>query len=48
MFGRGRFQNGVIIEPTREFTLDPQDQKQVAEFRNLIWSVRVDVRFAFS
>ena len=37
MFGRGRFQNGVLIEPTKEFAIDPTDIKELAAFRNLIW-----------
>ncbi|KAL7278170.1 hypothetical protein ACG7TL_008143 [Trametes sanguinea] len=37
MFGRGKFQNGVLIEPTEEFKIDPHDPKQVETFRNLVW-----------
>ena len=38
MFGRGKFQNGVLVEPTEEYTvLDPSDAEQVAAFRNMIW-----------
>ncbi|KAI0067832.1 acetyl-CoA synthetase-like protein [Artomyces pyxidatus] len=37
MFGRGRFQNGVLIEPKHEFTFDPEDEQQLADFRNNIW-----------
>ncbi|KAI6017886.1 putative aminoadipate reductase, partial [Pisolithus marmoratus] len=37
MFGQGRFQNGVLVEPRPEYAIDVEDQKQVAEFRNLIW-----------
>ncbi|KAJ8508691.1 hypothetical protein ONZ45_g9065 [Pleurotus djamor] len=35
MFGRGRFQNGVLIQPREEF--DPKDEIRLAEFRNQIW-----------
>ncbi|KAF4573440.1 putative PKS/NRPS-like protein biosynthetic cluster [Pleurotus pulmonarius] len=35
MFGRGRFQNGVLIQPTKEF--DPSDEESLADFRNKIW-----------
>ncbi|OCH89652.1 acetyl-CoA synthetase-like protein [Obba rivulosa] len=35
IFGRGRFQNGVLIQPREH--VDPQDEKQLAEFRNKIW-----------
>lgn len=37
MFGRGRVQNGVIIQPKAEYTFDSTDDTKVAEFRNLIW-----------
>ena len=39
MFGRGKFQNGVLIEPTADYTFDPSDVKQLEAFRNKIWSV---------
>ncbi|KAI0320589.1 acetyl-CoA synthetase-like protein [Amylostereum chailletii] len=35
MFGRGRFQNGVIVQPKVPF--DPADETSLAEFRNKIW-----------
>lgn len=44
MFGRGREQAGVLIEPTREYAIPPGDDKALAEFRNRIWYVFV---FAF-
>ncbi|KAI0672433.1 acetyl-CoA synthetase-like protein [Trametes maxima] len=37
MFGRGRFQNGILIEPMPEFAIDPKDPAQVEAFRNKIW-----------
>ncbi|KAI9060104.1 acetyl-CoA synthetase-like protein [Trametes sanguinea] len=37
MFGSGKFQNGILIEPKTPFTIDPEDPKQVEEFRNKIW-----------
>ena len=37
MFGRGKFQNGVLIEPREEFAIDPSDSKQLEAFRNRIW-----------
>ncbi|KAI0357816.1 acetyl-CoA synthetase-like protein [Trametes cingulata] len=37
MFGRGKFQNGVLVEPAEDLQVDPQDPKQVEEFRNKIW-----------
>jgi len=40
MFGRGRFQNGVIIEPTSGHELqDPKDEAALAQFRQEIWLV---------
>ncbi|EMD37730.1 hypothetical protein CERSUDRAFT_94730 [Gelatoporia subvermispora B] len=36
MFGRGRFQNGVLIHPREPF--DHTDTEKLAEFRNRIWS----------
>jgi len=39
MFGRGRFNPGVIIDPKPEFAFDPEDQGKSAEFRNAIWCV---------
>ncbi|KAI0743082.1 acetyl-CoA synthetase-like protein [Daedaleopsis nitida] len=35
MFGRGRLQNGVLIQPVESF--DPEDELRLAEFRNKIW-----------
>ncbi|OSD01062.1 acetyl-CoA synthetase-like protein [Trametes coccinea BRFM310] len=37
MFGSGKFQNGVLIEPKEPFAIDPSDPKQLEEFRNKIW-----------
>ncbi|KAH0833866.1 putative nonribosomal peptide synthetase [Lanmaoa asiatica] len=39
MFGRGRNQTGVLVEPTPEYAIDVTDDNQVAEFRNEIWCV---------
>ena len=35
IFGRGRLQNGVIIQPSEPF--DPRDEAQLEAFRNKIW-----------
>ncbi|KAH9851221.1 acetyl-CoA synthetase-like protein [Lenzites betulinus] len=35
MFGRGRFQNGVLIQPVEQF--DPADEVKLEEYRNKIW-----------
>ncbi|CAK5268755.1 unnamed protein product [Mycena citricolor] len=37
MFGRERNQVGVLIEPAPQHKIDPRDETQLAEFRNLIW-----------
>ncbi|KAJ7046114.1 hypothetical protein C8F04DRAFT_1322704 [Mycena alexandri] len=37
MFGRGRFQAGVIVDPQHRFKFDPTDSIKLAEFRNKIW-----------
>ena len=33
MFGRGKFQNGVLVEPAEDFALDPSDAVQVEAFK---------------
>ena len=38
MFGRGRLQNGVLVQPKQPFA--PEDEDKLAEFRNKIWCVR--------
>ena len=40
IFGRGRFNAGVLIEPKDQFKFDPIDQAKLAEFRNKIWYVK--------
>ncbi|KAJ8690362.1 hypothetical protein PTI98_011791 [Pleurotus ostreatus] len=37
MFGRGRFNVGVIVDPRPEYRFDPSDAAKLAEFRNAIW-----------
>ncbi|KAK0499795.1 hypothetical protein EDD18DRAFT_1442304 [Armillaria luteobubalina] len=37
MFGRGKPQVGVLIEPGPQFSFNPVDKSKLAEFRNLIW-----------
>lgn len=39
IFGRGRFQAGVLIEPSVEHAFDPTNLDRLAAFRNAIWSV---------
>jgi hypothetical protein len=45
MFGRGRFQNGVLIDPKPQFAFDPKDEAKLENFRTLIWQVSVSIRF---
>ncbi|KAL6306740.1 hypothetical protein BKA93DRAFT_894740 [Sparassis latifolia] len=37
MFGRGRFQAGILVDPKIEFKFDPADGVKLAAFRNNIW-----------
>ncbi|KAI0719494.1 acetyl-CoA synthetase-like protein [Cerioporus squamosus] len=37
IFGQGKFQNGVLIEPKAEYKLDPRNSGKLQEFRNMIW-----------
>lgn len=41
VFGRGRFQAGIIVEPKPELNFDPADLVQLAKFRNKIWSANI-------
>ena len=43
MFGRGRFQNGVLIDPKPQFAFDPKDEAKLENFRTLIWQVSVSL-----
>ena len=37
MFGQGKFQNGVLIQPKPEFDFDGADTQKLEEFRKKIW-----------
>jgi hypothetical protein len=37
MFGRGRNQVGILIEPRAGYEIDVDDEIQLAEFRNQVW-----------
>lgn len=39
MFGRGRLQAGILVEPKPEYSFDPSDEAKLADFRNKIWYV---------
>lgn len=39
MFGRGKFQSGLLVEPTTDYAIDPSDTKQLEAFRTKIWFV---------
>ena len=43
MFGRGRFNAGVIVDPRQDFVFDPADQGKLIDFRNKIWYVETIV-----
>ena len=45
IFGRGRTQNGVIIEPAQEFKFDVDDEIEKEHFIKKIWCVHVDLVF---
>ncbi|KAF4585088.1 putative PKS/NRPS-like protein biosynthetic cluster [Pleurotus pulmonarius] len=38
VFGRGRFQAGILIEPHPNYAFDPEDLDQLYSFRDAIWS----------
>lgn len=35
MFGRGRFQNGVLLQPSTP--VNPENESELIAYRNLIW-----------
>ena len=37
VFGHGKFQNGVLIQPSPENQFDPKDKQLLRAFRNTIW-----------
>ncbi|KAJ8490029.1 hypothetical protein ONZ45_g13352 [Pleurotus djamor] len=37
IFGRGRFQAGILVEPSPSHAFDPMDIERLTGFRNLIW-----------
>lgn len=37
MFGRGKFNAGILVDPQPEYAFDPVDEAKLIEFRNLIW-----------
>lgn len=37
MFGTGRFNAGVIIDPRQGYRFDPADTQMLSQFRNAIW-----------
>ena len=39
VFGRGRLQAGILVEPTPECAFHPVDEVKLAEFRNALWCV---------
>lgn len=39
IFGRGRFQAGVLIEPKPEYAFDPENLNRLNSFLDAIWYV---------
>ncbi|KAK7453562.1 hypothetical protein VKT23_001446 [Stygiomarasmius scandens] len=37
VFGHGKFQAGILVEPKKENQFDPKDLQKLSEFRNQIW-----------
>ena len=37
MFGRGKPQPGVLIEPSARYTCDPDNDAKLIKYRNLVW-----------
>ncbi|TCD63228.1 putative NRPS-like protein biosynthetic cluster [Steccherinum ochraceum] len=37
MFGRGKFNAGVLVDPRSEYVFDPADEAKLVQFRNDIW-----------
>lgn len=48
MFGRGKFQPGVLIDPKPEFRFESTDHTKLAAFRNAIWCVCHNVNLSLS
>ena len=37
VFGYGKFQNGVLVQPPPEYQFNPEDKQLLRAFRNMIW-----------
>lgn len=37
MFGWGKLQPGVLVEPTAAYAIKPNDEGELIKYRNLIW-----------
>ncbi len=37
MFGRGKFQAGILVDAKPAFKFDPSDETALENFRNKIW-----------
>lgn len=48
MFGRGKNECGVLIEPSPAYAIDTSHPASVVEFRNQIWCVRLAPFFSMS
>jgi len=47
MFGPGHDQPGILIELKQEHGIDVEDQKQLSELRNRLWSVSTARNFLY-
>ena len=48
MFGRGKVQPGVLIDPRSEYKFDPIDEEKLEMFRNLVWYVMSSFSYIFA
>ena len=37
MFGHGKFNAGILVDPRPEYAFEPSDDVKLANFRNDIW-----------
>ena len=37
IFGRGRPQAGILVEPASDYAFNPVDELKLTEFRNTLW-----------
>lgn len=47
VFGRGRPQAGILVEPKSDYAFNPIGERELAEFRNKLWCVLELCSWAF-